>query len=168
MAGIQGLYWAHSVRSIWGVGPGFSAAQLHGLRGGGGHKGRSACHAGWWSGLQGWDDWPAKALRPPCRWIGGRGGNTRHPPSSFHVARGWGETPPVEAAGKSIHHWLAAAAAGQAHCSRALLYLGSPSGTGTPSARASLGVPAFLGFCLVFLSMWTLGPAAEMIMCPGA
>lgn len=26
---------------------------------------------------------------------------------------------------------------------------------GTPSARASLGVPAFLGFCLVFLSMWT-------------
>lgn len=38
---------------------------------------------------------------------------------------------------------------------RALLYLGSPSGAGTPSARASLGAPDFLGFCLVFLSMWT-------------
>lgn len=28
-------------------------------------------------------------------------------------------------------------------------------GAGAPSARASLGGPAFLGFCLAFLSMWT-------------
>jgi len=51
--GIRGLYWAHSVRSIWGVGPGFSAAQLNRLRDGAGRKGRSACHAGWWPGPQG-------------------------------------------------------------------------------------------------------------------
>ena len=35
------------------------------------------------------------------------------------------------------------------------LYLGSPSGAGAPLARASLGGPTFLGFCLAFLSMWT-------------
>lgn len=47
-------------------------------------------------------------------------------------------------------------------------YLRPPSGVGTSSTRASLGVPAFLGFCLAFLSMWTFGPTAEMIMWPGA
>lgn len=40
-------------------------------------------------------------------------------------------------------------------CSRTHHYLGSPSGAGAPSARASLGGPAFLGFCFAFLSMWT-------------
>lgn len=61
---------------------------------------------------------------------------------------------------------------GPSHLSQALLqgclYLESPSGAGVPSARTSLGVPDFLGFCLAFLSMCTFGPAAEMIMCPGA
>lgn len=64
-----------------------------------------------------------------------------------------GRHPTVRAMGKSIRGWLAAA--GYTDRSGALCYLGSPSGTGTPSARVSLGVPAFLGFCLVFLSMWT-------------
>lgn len=36
-----------------------------------------------------------------------------------------------------------------------LLSLGSPAGVGIPFAQPSLGVPAFLGFCLAFLSMWT-------------
>lgn len=49
-----------------------------------------------------------------------------------------------------------------------VLYLGSPSEADEVSALASLEVPTFLGLCLAFLSMWTLGPAAEMIMCPGA
>ena len=42
------------------------------------------------------------------------------------------------------------------------LYLGTPSERGLPSAQASLGVPAFLGFCLAFLRMWTCPRAGEV------
>lgn len=42
-----------------------------------------------------------------------------------------------------------------------LLSLGSPAGVGIPFAQASLGVPAFLGFCLAFLSMWTCPKQAK-------
>ena len=55
--------------------------------------------------------------------------------------------------GQRLELWAHLSAAD--HCSRTHLYLGSPSGVGAPSARASLGGPAFLGFCFAFLSMWT-------------
>ena len=53
------------------------------------------------------------------------------------------------------------------HCSRTHLYLGSPSGAGAPSARASLAGPAFLGFCFAFLSMWTCPRAHRGCHNPG-
>lgn len=55
---------------------------------------------------------------------------------------------------------------GPSHLSQALLqgclYLESPSGAGVPSARTSLGVPDFLGFCLAFLSMCTCPSTDEV------
>lgn len=94
------------------------------------------------SSVMAWEqgDWLARA--PAHRhWCKGRGVGRRAP---RWVRR---QVHPLPAAMQGGHSLL-----------RAVLYLGSPSGAGTPSARVSLGVPAFLGFCLVFLSMWT---------CPG-
>lgn len=82
------------------------------------------------------EDWPVE----PC------------PPESL-VQRGvWEGRPEVRAMGKPIPFGCCCRPAWTA---LGLLYLGFPAGGGIPSAQASLGVPAFLGFCLAFLSMWT-------------
>lgn len=80
-----------------------------------------------------WDEGQRSAHYPPssCVWHG-HGTRGKHPRAGL-----WASTSTSE------------------RCSRTRLYLESPSGAGAPSARTSLGVPAFLGFCLAFLSMWT-------------